>query len=83
VAINAPHCFLTYFIGGLVAKAAGWVRALKDALVPITTGLILGSGAVMAKAADHDLLALAISAATAGYTLFTNRNPFGRSRLPL
>jgi chromate transporter len=77
VAINAPHCLLTYFIGGIVAKAptSGWVRALKEALVPITTGLILGSGVVMARAADHDLLALAISAATAGYVVFTSRNP--------
>ena len=67
VAINAPHCLLTYFIGGVVAATTSvWVRAFKEALVPITTGLILGSGVVMARAADHDLLQLAISAATAG-----------------
>jgi Chromate transporter len=77
VAINAPHCLLTYFIGGIVAKAttSGWVRALKEALVPVTTGLILGGGVVMARATDHDLLALAISAVTAGYVVFTSRNP--------
>ena len=77
VAINAPHCRLTYFIGGIVAKAttSAWVRALKEAPVPVTTGVILGSGVVMARATDHDLLALAISAATAGYVVFTRRNP--------
>jgi chromate transporter len=75
VAINAPHCFLTYFVGGIVAKASDWARAFKEALVPVTTGLIMGSGVVMARAADHDLLTLAISAATAGYVVFTNRNP--------
>jgi chromate transporter len=75
VAINAPHCLLTYFIGGIVGKGYNWIRAFKEALVPVTIGLILGSGIVMARAADHDLLTLAISAATAAYIVFTNRNP--------
>lgn len=75
VAINAPHCLLTYFVGGVVARGYGWIRAFKETLVPVTTGLILGSGIVMARAADHDVLTVAISAATAGYVVFTNRNP--------
>jgi chromate transporter len=29
----------------------------------------------MARAADHDTLTIAISAATAAYIVFTNRNP--------
>jgi chromate transporter len=75
VAINAPHCLLTYFVGGIVARGNSWIRAFKQALVPVTTGLILGSGIVMARAADHDTLTIAISAATAAYIVFTNRNP--------
>ena len=75
IAINAPHCFLTYFVGGIVLRGYGWIRTFKEALVPVTTGLILGSGVVMAKAADHGLLTIAISAATAAYIVFTNRSP--------
>ena len=52
IAINAPHCVLTYFVGGFVAKGYCWVGAFKKALVPVTTGLILGSGIVMARPRD-------------------------------
>lgn len=75
VAINGPHCLLTYFVGGFVAKDYSWVGAFKKALVPVTTGLILGSGIVMARAADHDVLTIAISVATAAYIVLSNRNP--------
>jgi chromate transporter len=75
VAINGPHCLLTYFVGGFVAKGYSWIGSFKKALVPVTTGLILGSGIVMARAADHGMLTIAISAATAAYIVFSNRNP--------
>jgi chromate transporter len=75
VAINGPHCLLTYFVGGFVAKGYNWIGTFKKALVPVTTGLILGSGIVMARAADHDALTIAISAATATYIVFSNANP--------
>jgi chromate transporter len=75
VAINGPHCLLTYFVGGFIAKGRGWVGELKSALVPITTGLILGSGLVMARSADHDVTTSAVSAATATYVVLSNRNP--------
>ena len=75
VAINGPHCLLTYFVGGFVSKGDDWVAAFKKALVPVTTGLILGSGIVMARSADYDTLTVAISAATAAYIVLTNRNP--------
>jgi chromate transporter len=75
VAINVPHCLLTYFVGGFVAKGYSWVSAFKKALVPVTTGLVLGSGIVMGRAADHDVLTIAISAATAAYIVFSNGNP--------
>ncbi len=75
IAINAPHCVLTFFVGGIAAKRDSWIGAFKEALLPVTTGLILGSGIVMAKAADHDLLTIAISTATAAYIVLTHRNP--------
>ena len=75
IAINGPHCLLTYFVGGFVARGYNWIGTFKKALVPITTGLILGSGIVMARAADHDMLTIAISVATAAYIVFLNLNP--------
>jgi len=75
IAINGPHCLLTYFVGGFVARGYNWIGTFKKALVPVTTGLILGSGIVMGRAADHDVLTIAISTATAAYIVFSNSNP--------
>jgi chromate transporter len=43
--------------------------------VPVTVGLILASGVVMGRAADHHALTAAISMGTAVFILWTNRNP--------
>lgn len=69
----------------LLALAAGrvmsrWseqplVRIVKAGLVPIALGLMLGSGAVTARATDHDLIAVALSGATAAFVICTRRNP--------
>jgi chromate transporter len=66
---------LAYFVGGFVARGYSWTGMFKKALVPVTTGLILGSGIVMGRAADHDVPAIAISTATAAYIVFSNSNP--------
>jgi chromate transporter len=75
IAINGPHCLLTYFVGGFIARGYDWIGTFKKALVPVTTGLILGSGIVMGRAADHDAITIAISTATAAYIVFSNSNP--------
>jgi chromate transporter len=77
LAINVPHCALTYLVGSMIrrAKDAAWLHTLKEALVPITTGLILASGFVMGRAADHGPLSAIISAIAAGFVIFTDRNP--------
>ena len=61
----------------LLARAgnAPWIKAVKDGLVPVTVGLILASGVVMARAAANDFLAAAIAVATAIFIAVTNRNP--------
>jgi chromate transporter len=76
-AINIPHCLLTFWIGRTVARLGDrpWLAALKDALVPLTVGLILASGVVMARAVHHGVSTLCIVAATAVFILFTKRNP--------
>jgi len=77
IAINVPHCLLTFGIGRAVAAVgdAPWSRVIKDVLVPVPVGLIVASGVVKGRAADHALLAVCISAATAAFIVFTNRNP--------
>jgi chromate transporter len=77
LAINLPHCLLTFYVGRTLAALGDrpWLRSLKDALVPVTVGLILASGVVMARAADHDRLAAAISIGTAAFIVCSNRNP--------
>lgn len=77
IAINVPHCMLTYGIGHALTRLgdAPWMRATKDALVPVTVGLILASGVVMGRAADHSVLTGAISAGTATFVVLTKRNP--------
>jgi chromate transporter len=77
IAINVPHCLLTFGIGRAAAAMgdAPWLRVIKDALVPVTVGLIVAGGVVTGRAADHELLAVCISAATAVFIVVTNRNP--------
>jgi chromate transporter len=48
---------------------------LRSALVPVTTGLIIASGIVMAQAADVTWRAIAVTGATAVAMLTTRLNP--------
>ena len=59
---------------GRAVEDAAWLRSVKDALVPVTVGLILASGFVMARAADHDVLSILISATTTLYITTIKRN---------
>ncbi len=77
IAVMLPSSLLALAAGRVVARWAErrWMRIVKAGLVPIALGLMLASGAETARAADHDLLAVAISAATAGFVLFSRCNP--------
>jgi chromate transporter len=48
---------------------------MKEGLVPVALGLILASGISMIQTADQDELTVAISLATAGFVVFSRRNP--------
>jgi len=66
VATFAPACVL-YFIAYRLwdrFRAAPWQRIVRAALVPVTVGLIIASGAVMARAADTGWQAAAVTAVT-------------------
>jgi chromate transporter len=60
--------------------AAHWsdrpaLHILKRGLVPVALGLMLASGAVTARAADHTGLSAVISGATAAFVVLSRRNP--------
>jgi chromate transporter len=56
-------------------RDAPWQRIVRLALVPVIMGLLIASGTVMARAADTDWRAVAVTIAAAAVTLATRLNP--------
>jgi chromate transporter len=56
-------------------RAAPWQRIVRIGLVPVTVGLVIASGTVMARAADTDWQAAAVTVAAATFMLRTRLNP--------
>jgi len=80
VAITAmcgPTCTLAFFIARTWDrfKEARWRMAIQAGIVPLSLGLIAASAFVLARAADHNIYAVLITAATAAVTFFTRINP--------
>jgi chromate transporter len=77
LAIMIPSCSLAFVAGRVVARWSDrrWIGLLKEGLIPVTLGLILASGVAMVRTADHDVMTVAISLATAVFVVFSKRNP--------
>jgi len=80
VAITAmcgPTCVLAYFVARIWDrfKQARWRAAVQAGLVPMSIGLIAASAFVLARAADHNVYAVLITAATAVTAYWTRVNP--------
>jgi chromate transporter len=77
VAMCGPTCVLAYFVGRVWErfKDAPWRAAVQAGLVPVSLGLIGASAFVVARAADHNVYAGAITAATAAVAYMTKINP--------
>ena len=56
-------------------QEARWQRVLRSALIPVTTGLIIASGLVMAQATGVTWTATAVTGAAAIVMLTTRLNP--------
>ena len=71
------HGLLTYAVAQAWEKFkdAPWRIAVQAGLIPVTVGLIAASAYLLARAADHNIAAYAITAATAGISYFTRINP--------
>jgi chromate transporter len=76
-AMCAPSCTIAYFAAKLVDrfKHAPWRILLQAGLVPMTIGLIASSALIVARAADHDVATLAITAATFALCYWTRITP--------
>ncbi|MDE2364933.1 MAG: chromate transporter [Hyphomicrobiales bacterium] len=77
VAALGPTCLLSWMMGRFTERhgRAPWLDSVKRGLAPVAIGLILASGLVMARAADHDALNFAATAATFGIVVGTRVNP--------
>jgi chromate transporter len=77
LAALGPTCLLSWIMGRFVARygRAAWFDSVKQGLAPVAIGLIMASGLVMARAADHDILTVIATVATAAVAYFTSINP--------
>jgi chromate transporter len=77
VAMCGPSCVLTFFAAQAWRRfeQARWRAVVQAGLVPISVGLIAASASVLARAADHNAVGVAITAATAAVCYFTRLNP--------
>jgi chromate transporter len=73
----APPCAIYFAAFRLMHRfrEAHWQRVLRSALIPVTTGLIIASGIVMAQAAGMTWAAIAVTSAAAIVMLTTRLNP--------
>jgi chromate transporter len=77
VAMCGPTCVVAYFVARVWVrfKDAHWRIAIQGGLVPVSLGLIGASAMVLARAADHNIYGIALTAITVVTTFFTRVNP--------
>ena len=57
-------------------RAAPWQKIVRNGLVPVTVGLVIASGTVMARVTDSGWLSVVVTGVAAVLTLRTQMNPF-------
>ncbi|TSA35724.1 MAG: chromate transporter [Verrucomicrobiaceae bacterium] len=77
LAMMIPAGILVYLVSRVWEKAkdSSLRKAIEKGLAPLTVGLILASGWVMSKAADHDWRAYALTAVCTAIFTTTKINP--------
>ena len=77
LAMCGPTCVFAFYIGDAWErfKDAPWRAAIQAGLLPISIGLIAASAFVVASVAVHNLVAVAVTLATAIVTFATRLNP--------
>ena len=76
-AMCGPTCLMAFFVARTWDrfKEARWRIAIQAGLVPVSLGLIAASAFVLARSADHNIYAAAITATTAVVGFATRINP--------
>jgi len=76
-ALITPCCMLTFCVSHVWQRfhGAAWRRAVERGLAPVTVGLILATGYLLARGASTGWPALAVTAVTAVLVIFTRVNP--------
>lgn len=76
-AMVIPTCTLSYLVARLWARFehARWRIATEGGLVPVALGLITASAFVIARASDHNAVAVVLTLATAAVAYKTRINP--------
>ena len=76
-AVCLPSCTLSYFVAHAWKRFRGarWREAVEAGLAPITVGLVLATGWLVARGAPVGWIAYAITAVTTALVLFTRVNP--------
>lgn len=77
VAMCGPCGVLTYFVARAWQRFRGapWQRAVEAGLAPITVGLVLATGYLLAQGTPAGWTAYAVTGATAGLVVGTRVNP--------
>ena len=77
IAMIVPAGVLVYFTARFwnAAKDAKWRRAVEKGFAPLTVGLVLASGVIVAKSADHGFRQWALTAAATVVFTCTKTNP--------
>lgn len=77
LAALGPTCLLAWIVGRFVQRhgRSAWFESVKRGLAPVAIGLILASGLVMARAADHDAITIVATVATFALVVATKVNP--------
>ncbi|MEP7209096.1 MAG: chromate transporter, partial [Casimicrobiaceae bacterium] len=77
LAICGPSSALTYAVAHVWDRfrEARWRIVIQRALAPLTVGLMFSAGYVLTRAADHNIPALAMTAASAALMLWSRVHP--------
>lgn len=77
VAMITPAALLVYFSARFwnSAKEAKWRKAVERGFAPLTVGLVLASGVIVAKSADHGYREWALTAVATVIFTCTKTNP--------
>lgn len=76
-ALTVPTCTIAYFVTRVWDrfKDAPWRIAMQAGAVPVTIGFVAASALLIARAADQNVAAFLITAATAAIALWGRINP--------